>query len=91
MYFDNFLNCINGRKGRNQVVHRVNFIAANEKTITARETYSLFSLFSDVGGLVDFVRVFGNFVVSFFSAFKMTSMVANRLYTSRRKEIAETK
>ncbi len=47
--------------------------------VVARETYSLFELFGDVGGLVEFLKILGPFV-AVFSEMKMTSLVANRLY-----------
>ena len=50
---------------------------------TQRETYSLFDLFGDVGGFLEFLRVFGKPFISFFSAAKLLSLVANRLYTWR--------
>ena len=53
------------------------------KTMTQRETYSLFDLCGDVGGLLEFVHIFATPFISVFSSIKMASLLTNRLYTWR--------
>ena len=48
--------------------------------VTARETYSLFNLFGDLGGLFEFFLIIGGFIVQNFSNMKLNSLLANRLY-----------
>ena len=52
----------------------------NTVNVTARETYSLFDLFGDIGGLYEFFLITGNLVIQYFSHMKLNSLLANRLY-----------
>ena len=54
--------------------------AKNTVTVTTRETYSLFNLFGDLGGLFEFFLIIGGFIVQYFSNMKLNSLLANRLY-----------
>ena len=53
---------------------------SNTVNVTTRETYSLFDLFGDIGGLYEFFLITGGLVVQHFSHMKLNSLLANRLY-----------
>lgn len=60
--------------------HAIYFEIPSQSNIVARETYSLFELFGDIGGLVEFLYIVVTVFVSFFSEMKVKSLVASRLY-----------
>lgn len=62
------------------VWHMVRFSPSNVVNIVARETYSLFELFGDIGGLFEFLKIAIGAFVAKFSSTKMFSLIGNRLY-----------
>ena len=66
----------------NNFPHLYKFISFNVHVDTIkrkidRSTYSLFELFSDVGGLMDFARFTGIFFLTKFSSMKKSAIIAN--------------
>ena len=62
------------------IFHIVAFDTPYISNTVTRETYTLFEVFGDIGGLVEFVKITVFPLVAVFSEMKMNSLVANRLY-----------
>ncbi len=55
---------------------------ARSRLIIRRETYTLFDLFGEIGGLVEFFDVVISGIIRFFSSEEVTAKASNRLYSS---------
>jgi hypothetical protein len=51
-----------------------------DSTAIARDTYSVFDLFGDVGGLMEIIRLFFALLAVPFSKLRLDALVTNRLY-----------
>ena len=58
----------------------LNFVLSDEFIVTERETYDLLSFAGDVGGALEFLRIFASALFLPFSALRMKALIANRLY-----------